>query len=78
VWRCAVAGLTLGGEHTTLSTSSLWLLDIRRETGGRPNSTVSIPVGVAEKELVVDLWTLCKKVFSQGIVPALGGNRSGP
>jgi len=50
------------GEQTTLSAPSLCQWVIRRETSGRPDSTESIPVGVAEKQSVVHLWTLRQNV----------------
>jgi len=77
-WRRAVAGLTLGGEQTTLSAASLCRWMIRRETGGRQDSNESIPVGVAEKQFVVHLWTFRQKVSRRVVVPTLGVNRSAP
>ena len=73
-----MVGLTLAGEQTTLSAASLCRWVIKRETGGRQDSTKSIPVGVAEQHFVVYLWTLCQKVFRQFAVPMLGVNRSAP
>jgi len=46
--------------------------------GGRQDSTESIPVGVAEKQFVVHLWTLRQKVSRRVVVPTLGVNRSAP
>jgi len=46
--RRAVAGFTLEGEQTTLSAASLCGWVIRREIGGRQDSSESIPVGVGE------------------------------
>ena len=77
-WRRAVAGFTLGGEQTTLSAASHCRWVIRRGTGGRPDSTESIPVGVAEKQLVVYLWTFPQNVSRRVVVPTLGVNRSAP
>jgi len=77
-WRRAVAGFTLGGEQTTLSAASLCRWVTRRETGGRHDATESIPVGVAEKQFVVHLWTLRQNVSRRVIVPMLGVNRSAP
>jgi len=62
-WRGAVAGFTSGGEHTTLSAASLCRWEIRSGSGGRQDSTTRIRVGVAEKQFVVHLWTLCLKVL---------------
>jgi len=39
---------------------------------------VRIPVGVAEKQFVVHLWTFCQKVLRRAIAPALGMKRSAP
>ena len=77
-WRWAIAGFTLGGEQTTLSAANLCRWATRRETGGRHDSTESIPVGVAEKQFVVHLWTLGQNVSRRVIVPTLGVNRSVP
>src|SRR5712691_7896073 len=77
-WRRAVAGLTSGGEHTTLSAASLWRWDIKRGMGGRQDSTARMPVGVAEKQFVDHLWTLCQKVLRRSMVPVLGLKRSAP
>jgi len=74
----AVAGFTLGGEQTTLSAASLCRWLIRRETGGRQDSTESIPVGVAEKQFMVHLWTFLQNVSRRFVVPTLGVNRSAP
>jgi len=74
----AVAGFTLGGEQTTLRAASLCRWVIRSETGGRHDSTESIPVGVAKKQVVVHLWTLRQKVSRRVVVPTLGVNRSAP
>jgi len=76
--RRAVAGFTLGGGQTTPSTASLCRWVTRRETGGRHDSTESIPVGVAEKQFVVHLWTLHQNVSRRVVVPTLGVNRSAP
>jgi len=76
--RRAVAGFTLGGEQTTLSATSLCRWVIRRETGGRHDSTESIPVGVTEKQFVVYLWTLRQNVSRRAVLPTLGVNRSAP
>jgi len=46
--------------------------------GGRHDSTESIPVGVAEKQFVVHLWTLRQKVSRRVVVPTLRVNRSAP
>jgi len=62
-WRRAVAGLTVGGEQTSLIAASLCRWVIRSEIGGRQDSTERIPLGVAEKQFVVHLRTLCQKVF---------------
>jgi len=35
-------------------------------------------VGVVEKQFVVHLWTLCQKVLSRAMDPALGVKRSAP
>ena len=77
-WSRAVAGFTLGGEQTTLSPANLCRCLIRRETGGRQDSTDSIPVGVAEKQFVVQLWTLRQNVSRRFVVATLGVNRSAP
>jgi len=77
-WRRVVAGFRLGGEQRILSAASLCRWVIRRETGGRQDSTESIRVGVAEKQFGVHLWTLCQKVFRRAVVPTLGVNRSAP
>jgi len=77
-WRRAVAGFTSGGEHTTLSPASHCGWEMRRGTGGREDSTARIPVGVAEKQFVVHLWTLCQKVSRRAMAPALGVRRSAP
>jgi len=77
-WRRAVAGFPLGGEQTTLSSASLCRWVTRRESGGRHDSTASIPVGVAEKQFVVHLWTLRQNVSRRVVVPTLGVNRSVP
>jgi len=77
-WRRAVAEFTSGGEHTTLSTTNLCRGDIRRGIGGRQDSTERIPVGVAEKQFVVHLWTLCQKVLRRAVAPAPGVKRSAP
>jgi len=47
-------------------------------TGGRQDCTARIQVGVAEKQLVVHLWTLCQKVFRRAMAPALGVKSSAP
>jgi len=73
-----VAGFTLGGEQTILSAASLCRWVIRREMGGRQDSTEGMPVGVAEKQFVVHLWTLCQNVSRRVIVPTLGVNMSAP
>ena len=46
--------------------------------GGRQDSAESIPVGVAEKQFVVPLWTLRQNVSRRFVVPTLGVNRSAP
>jgi len=51
-WRRAVGGFTLGGEHTTLSAASLCLWVIRSRTGGRLDSTASMPMGGTEKQFL--------------------------
>lgn len=61
-----------------LSPASLCLLETKRVTRGRHDSTKRIPVGVAEKPVVVNLWTWCQKVLRRAIVPALDVNRSAP
>jgi len=76
VWRSAVARFNSGGEQTTRSAASLCRWEIRRATGGSQDSTARIPVGVAEKQFVVHLWTLCQKVFRRAMAPALGVKRS--
>jgi len=78
VWRRAVAGFISGGEQTTRSAASPCRWEIRRATGGRQDSTARIPVGVAEKQFVVHLWTLCQKVFRRAIAPTLRVKRSAP
>jgi len=78
LWRRAVAGFNSGREQTTRSAANLCRWEIRRATGGRHDSTTRIPVGVAEKQFVAYLWTLCQKVFRRAIVPALGLKRSAP
>jgi len=45
-------------------------------TGGRQDSTAWIPVGVAEKQFVVHLWTLCQKVLRRSMAPGLCVKRS--
>jgi len=35
-------------------------------------------VGVADKEFVVHVWTLCQKVFKRVMAPALGVKWSAP
>jgi len=77
-WRRAVAGFKLGGEQTTLSAASLCRWAIMREMGGRQEFTESIPVGVAEKQFVVHLWTWRQNVSRRAVVPTLGVNRSAP
>ena len=77
-WRRAVAGFTSGGEHTTLSAANLCCWDIKRGIGGRQDSSERIPVGVAEKQFVVHLWTLCQKVLRRAVAPAPGVRRSAP
>ena len=77
-WRRAVAGFKLGGEQTILRAASLCRWVIRRETGGRQDSTESIPLGVAEKQLVGHLWTLRQNVSRRVVVPTLGVKRSAP
>ena len=44
----------------------------------RQNSMARIPVGVAVKQFVVHLWTLCRNVFRRAMAPALGVKRSDP
>jgi len=44
----------------------------------RQDSPARIPVRVAEKQFVVHLWTLCQKVLSRAMDPALGVKRSAP
>jgi len=78
VWRRTVAGFNSGGEQTTLSAASLCRWEIRRATCVRQDSTARIPVGVAEKQFVVHLWTLCQKLFRRAMAPTLGVNRSAP
>ena len=77
-WMRAVAGFPLGGEPMTLSAASLCQSVIRREISGRHDSTESIPVGMAEKQFMAHLWTLCQKVLRRVVVPTLGVNRSAP
>jgi len=77
-WRRAIAGFTSGGEPTTLSAANIWRWEIRRGIGARQDSTERIPVGVAEKQFVVHLWTLCQKVFRRAMAPAPGDRRSAP
>jgi len=76
--RCAVARFTSGGEHITLIAAILCRWEIRRGTGGRQDSNARIPVGVAERQFVVHLWTLCRKVLRRAEAPALGVKRSAP
>ena len=78
MWRRAGSGFNSGGEQTTRSAASLSRWEIRRATGGRQDSTARIPVGVAEKQFVVHLCTLCQKVFRRAMAPALGVKRSDP
>jgi len=78
VWRRTVAGFNSGGEQSTRSAPHLCRWEIRRVTGGRHDSTARIPVGVAEKQFVVHLWTFCQKVFRRTMAPALGVKRSAP
>ena len=73
-----MAGFTLGGEQTILSAVSLCRWVIRREIGGRHDSTDRIPVGVAEKQFVVHLWTLRQNVSRRVVVPTLGVKGSVP
>jgi len=61
-----------------LRAASLCQWVIRSETGGRHDSTESIPVGVAEKQFVVHLWTCRQNVSRRVVVPTLGVNRSAP
>jgi len=46
--------------------------------GGSHDFTESIPVGVAEKQFVVHLWTCRQNVSRRVVVPTLGVNRSAP
>lgn len=78
MWRCALAGLMLGGEHTILSSATLCLWENKRATEGTPDCTKRILVGVAEKEFVVYLGTLCQKGLRRAIVPVVGVKRSAP
>jgi len=66
------------GEQTILSTASLCRCMIRRQIGGRHDSTDRIPVGVAEKQFVVHPWTLRQNVLRRVVVPTLGVKRSAP
>jgi len=77
-WRRAVAGCISGGEQITRSAASLCRWEIRRATGGRQDSTARIPVGVAERQFVVHLWTLCQNVLRRAMAPALGEKWSAP
>jgi len=77
-WRRAVTGIISGTEQTTRSAASRCCWEIRRATRGRQDSTARIPVGVAEKQFVVHLWTLCQNVFRHAMAPALGERRSAP
>jgi len=77
-WWRAVAGLNSGVEQTIRSAASLCGWEIRRVTRGRQDSTARIPVGVAEKQSVVHLWTLCQNVLRRATAPALGVKRSAP
>jgi len=63
VWTVALTGFTLGWEQVTLSAASICSWEIRRGTRGRHDSTERMPVGIAEKQFVVHLWTLCQKVY---------------
>jgi len=74
----AVAGFTLGGEHTILRPASRCFWEIMRLTRGTHDSTARIPVGISEKQLVVRHWTLCQKVFRRDIAPPLCVKRSAP
>jgi len=74
-WRRAVAGFTVGGEQTTLRATSLCRCAITRETGGRQDSTESIPVGVAEKQFVVHRWTLSQNAPRLVAARTPGANR---
>jgi len=74
--RRPVAGFKSGGEYVILSAASLCLCVTRSGIRGRQDSTERIPVGIAAKQFVVYLWTLCQKVFRWAIVPALGVKRS--
>ena len=76
--RCAVAGLTLGGEQTVLRATSPYLCDTRRGIGGRQDSMARMQMGVDEKQLVVHLCTLCQKLLSLVREPTLGVKRSAP
>ena len=62
----------------TLIAAILCRWEIRRGTGGRQDSTTRIPVGVAENQFGVHLWTLCQKVLRRAEVPTLGVKRSAP
>jgi len=77
-WRPAVAGFTSSGEQLMLSAASRCRWEIRRGTWGRQDSTEKIAVGVAEKQFVVYLWTVCQKVLRGAMAPALGMKRSTP
>jgi len=77
-WRCAVVGLTLGGEQTVLRAASLCHFDIKRVMGGRQDSIARMPLGVDEKQLVAHLCTLCQKVLSLVREPTLGVKRAVP
>jgi len=68
----------LGREQATLSPASRCRWEIRRGIGGKQDSTARIPMGVAQKQFVVHLWTLCQKVVSRAIDPVLGVKRSAP
>ena len=78
MWRRTVAGFNSGRGQTTRRAASLCRWEIRRATGGRHDSTARIPVGVAEKQFVVHLWTLCQNVIRRAMAPALGVKRSAP
>jgi len=56
----------------TLSAAGLWRSETRRGIGGKQDSTESIPVGVAEKQFMVHLWTVRQKVSRRAVIATSG------
>lgn len=73
----AIAGVTLRGEQTVQRAAGLCRCDTRRGIGGQQDSIARMLVGV-EKQFVVHLCTLCQRVLSLVIEPALRVKRSAP